>query len=261
MKVHYLLSAALWFTLALSATSAPNELTADEKTAGWKLLFDGKSTTSWKSFNKDNFPASGWTVEDGALHCTSSGGRPNSGGGDIITRETFSDFELTWEWKISPGGNSGVKYLIAPRAANSGSMFKGDDGKALVGFEYQLIDDTTHPDAKKSPIRTTGALYQLIEPAPTKTLRQAGEWNTSRIVVHGNHIEHWLNGTKTVETEIGSPKLQAAIAASKYNKIPGFGAKSSTPILLQDHGDAVWFRSIKIRPFNPAAQPIKNVRG
>ena len=251
MKLRILpLAPGLIIALVLLLSAAPNELTAAEHSAGWKLLFDGDSTAAWRAFDRDTFPERGWVAMDGTLHCIASNGRPNGGGGDVITRELFTDFEFTWEWRMSPGGNSGVKYLIAPRAAGTKAMFAGDNGKAAVGFEYQLMDDLAHPDAKHGPIRTSGALYQLVAPRG-KTLRPVGEWNVSRLIVRGPHVGHWLNGKKIVETELSGPALQGAIAASKYAPVPRFGVKAPTAILLQDHGDAVWFRSLKIRPLKP----------
>ena len=221
--------------LALAALTAfvfadvPNTLTTDEQAAGWRLLFDGKTTAGWRAIGKDEFPAKGWVVEDGVLKHISKGG-----GGDIVTGEDFENFELSWEWKIGEAGNSGVKYNLPDRNKN-------------IGCEYQLIDDEKHPDGVRGgKSHQTAGLYDLIEPADRKT-KPVGEWNSSRLVVKSSHVEHWLNGVKTVEFELGSEELKARIAKSKYKKVPGFGEKVKGPILLQDHEDEISFRSIKLR--------------
>jgi hypothetical protein len=230
MKIPHLvslLSLTAFAAVNALAADAPNTLTDSEKAAGWKLLFDGKTNAGWVALGKSEFPA-GWAVEDGLLKRT-------TGGGDIVTKESYENFELTWDWNIGKAGNSGVKYNLPNPAKN-------------VGFEYQLLDDLNHPDGiKGGRLHQTGGLYDLIEPPADKKLNPPGEWNSSRIVVKGNHVEHWLNGTKTVEFEIGSDDLKARIAKSKYAKVPKFGEKTSSPILLQDHGDAVSFRSVKLR--------------
>jgi hypothetical protein len=217
---------------ALLAADSLNSLTADEKAAGWKLLFDGETSTGWVALGKTEFP-SGWAVQGGVL-------KRATGGGDIVTTESFSDFELTWEWNLAYAGNSGVKYNLP-------------DPKKNVGFEYQLLDDEHHPDGiKGGRLHQTAGLYDLIEPSADKKVNPPGEWNKSRILVQGNHVEHWLNGAKTVEFELGSSDLRARIAKSKYAKVAGFGEKTSSPILLQEHGAEISFRAMKIRV--PAAK-------
>jgi hypothetical protein len=214
---------------AFAFADAPNTLTADEQAAGWKLLFDGKTTAGWRGIGKSDFPAKGWVVEDGVLRHIKKGG-----GGDIVTSEDYESFELTWEWKIGQAGNSGVKYNLP-------------DPEQNIGCEYQLIDDEKHPDGLRGgKSHQTAGLYDLIAPADRKT-NAVGEWNSSRLIVEGNHVEHWLNGVKTVEFEFGSEALKALIAKSKYKKVPGFGEKKKSPILLQDHEDEISFRSIKLR--------------
>jgi hypothetical protein len=222
------------FFLALAATAVfaaePNTLTDAEKAAGWNLLFDGKTTAGWVAIGKTEFPDKGWSVQDGTLFHAKAGG-----GGDIVTTNSFENFELTWEWKIGQVGNSGLKY-------NLPNPTKG------VGFEYQMIDDENHPDGKKGGRKhQTASLYDLMEPAESAKAKAVGEWNESRILVKGTHAEHWLNGTKTVEFEIGSADLKALVATSKFKAVAGFGEKVMSPILLQDHGDEVSVRSIKIR--------------
>ena len=217
---------------AFAFADAPNTLSADEQAAGWKLLFDGKTTAGWRGIGKSEFPAKGWVVEDGVLRHINKGG-----GGDIVTSEDYESFELTWEWKIGQAGNSGVKYNLP-------------DPEQNIGCEYQIIDDEKHPDGLRGgKSHQTAGLYDLIAPADRKT-NAVGEWNSSRLIVKGNHVEHWLNGVKTVEFEFGSEALKALIAKSKYKKVPGFGEKRKSPILLQDHGDEVCFRSIKLRLLN-----------
>jgi hypothetical protein len=195
----------------------------------WKVLFDGTGTEAWRGFLKTDFPAQGWVVQEGWLHHVAG-----AGGGDIITRETFGDFELEFEWRIAPGGNSGVKYFIDEKRGSP------------VGHEYQVIDDAAHPDAAHGPKRQTAALYDALAPVKAPT-RPAGEINQSRIVVRGNHVEHWLNGQRVLEYELGSEALMAAKAASKFKGEAGWGTRFKTPILLQDHRDAVWYRNIRIR--------------
>ncbi len=222
-------------TLALTAAIAafagePNTLTPEEKTAGWKLLFDGTSDAGWVVLGGTKFPEKGWSVVDGALFHAQKGG-----GGNIVTTESYGSYELKFEWKIGPVGNSGVKYNLV-------------DPKKDLGFEYQVIDDAHHPDGiRGGRLHQTGALYDLIEPPEDKKVKPVGEWNESRLLVDGNHVEQWLNGAKTVTFEIGSEELKALVAKSKYKGAANFAEKRSSPILLQDHGDEVAFRSLKIR--------------
>lgn len=217
--------------------AAPNQLTDAEKAAGWKLLFDGKTTTGWKGFKKESFPAHRWAVEDGSLVRKKGGTEkdPITGGGgnDIITIEKFDDFELKLEWAISPGGNSGLKYFIA------------EERQGAIGHEYQIIDDQGYR-SKLTDLHKPAGLYDLL-PAGNPVTKPAGEFNETRVVVLGNRVEHWLNGVKVLEYQLGSPELKAAIAKSKFKEVVGFGSKFKTPILLQDHGDEVRFRTIKIR--------------
>ena len=224
---------------------ALNTLTAAEKAAGWKLLFDGKTTAGWRGAYRQDFPPTGWVIEDGCLKVQpGSGGEGGSGGGDIITTKQYSNFELQLEWRLSPGGNSGIKYFVLENLPKpSGSA---------IGLEMQVLDDDRHPDAKAgiNGNRTAGALYDLIAPQK-KAARPIGEFNQVRLLVEGNHVEHWLNGVKVVEYELRSPELRALIAKSKYKSIPGVGEAKQGHILLQDHGNEVWFRNIKIRELPP----------
>jgi hypothetical protein len=226
-----------------------NTLSDAEKKEGWKLLFDGKTFNGWRSYFETMDPSKGWSIEAGCFKNSKGNGRPRSGGGDIMTAELFTDFDFRFEWSMPPGGNSGVYYLFQERQDKPGvGMYMGDDGRSPVGFEYQLLDDERHPDAlRNGPIRSTGSLYSLIPPNDSKRLKPAGEFNESRIVIQGKHVEHWLNGAKIVEYDLGSQALVDAIAMSKYKDVPGYGAKNKTRILFQDHGDEVRFRNLKIR--------------
>lgn len=210
-----------------AAPSAPSAPAAAP--AGARSLFDGKSLDGWTD-KRGGAPGAGWSVEDGALHHT-------RGGGDIYYQEEFSDFELTFEWKVAARSNSGVKYRV--------TSFNGN----LLGPEYQVLDDTGHPNGKV-PRTSAGALYELFAPDPqAKPAGVApGEWQQSRIVARGNHLEHWLNGKLVVSVDTGSPAWQAAIAASKFKAVPGFALNPKGRIMLQDHGDEVWFRKLEIRP-------------
>lgn len=218
--------------LALAAISPLRaELTEADKAAGWKLLFNGKDLTGWRAFNKQTPPGSGWTVVDGIL--TKAAKAP---GGNMVTTESFTDYELVWEWKIAEKGNNGLKYLIDEKRGGA------------PGPEYQMLDDNGHPDAKVGAKRQTAALYDIIPPSAEKVLKAPGEWNESKIIVKGNHVEHWLNGAKVLSYELGSPELKQAIEGSKFKTAVGFGEKVTGPIMITDHMDEVAFRLIKIRP-------------
>ena len=225
-----------------------NRLTEHERTAGWKLLWDGRSTTGWRGARSSEFPSVGWSIHDGMLEVAASDGAESRNGGDIVTEREYSDFELQLDFRLTPGANSGIKYFVDT------GLLKGEG--SAIGLEFQLLDDERHPDARLGidGNRTLGSLYDLIparnlsEPAGTgKRFNPPGEWNRARILVRGRHVEHWLNDDKVVEYERGSPGFRALVARSKYKVWPGFGERASGPILLQDHGNAVSFRSIKIR--------------
>ena len=224
-----------------------NKLSAEEEAAGWILLFDGESFDGWRGLGREGVPEGHWTITDCCIHKVDSGevpvqadGQPLEGG-DLITEATYLDFELYFEWRISPGGNSGVKYNVSEELSTSHSP-----PNAALGFEYQVLDDDNHPDAQTDETHTAAALYDLISPAG-KNLKPVGGYNASRIVMRGNHGEHWLNGVKVLEFDLGTEFMDEKLADSKYASIPGFADRRPGHIVLQDHGDAVWFRNIKIR--------------
>ena len=207
------------------------KLSKKEINQGWQLLFDGKTSAGWTSWRPDTpFPENGWVIENGVLSLDPSAGRV----GDIITVEEFQDFELSLEFRVTKGANSGIKYFILPGTT--------------LGCEFQILDDENHPDAKqgKNGNRLQGSLYDVIPPKNKKD-KPIGKWNHARIVSKGNHVEHWLNGRKVVEFERGSDAFKALVAESKFVANPGWSTPVKSPILLQDHRDAVSFRNIKIR--------------
>ncbi|MBC3784041.1 3-keto-disaccharide hydrolase [Spirosoma utsteinense] len=231
--------------MAAEKPQSPNTLTAKEKKDGWKLLFDGKTTTGWRGAYKDKFPEKGWNVANGLLSIQKSDGSESQSFGDIVTDAEYSDFDLTFDFKLTEGANSGLKYFVVEHQPKpKGSAF---------GLEFQVLDDDKHPDAKlgRDGNRTVGSLYDLI-PASGKKANAIGEWNSGRVVSKGQHVEHWLNGKKVVEYERGSNAFREAVAKSKYsapdyNASGRFGEASKGHILLQDHGDLVSYRNIKIK--------------
>jgi len=226
-----LLSLCFGLAAAVALHAAePTSLTAAQQAAGWKPLFNGKNLDGWRLYGKPTPPGEGWKVEDGLLHKL-----PKVRGGDIVTTNTFRDFEFSWEWRIAQAGNNGVKYLVTEQRPGA------------PGHEYQMIDDTGHPDGKLGAKRQTAAFYDVLPPAADKPLKPAGEWNASRILVKGNHVEHWLNGAKVVEYELGSEATKTAIAGSKFKKAAKFGEKIDGHIMLTDHQDEAWFRYMMVR--------------
>ncbi len=217
-----------------------NMLTEEEKKEGWQLLFDGTTTQGWRGATMDSFPAKGWEVRDGMLVVQASGGGEAAFGGDIVTTAEYSSFELKVDFRLTEGANSGIKYFVTEEQPKT-------PGSAL-GLEYQLLDDARHPDAAKgiNGNRKLASLYDLI-PATGTQPKPIGEWNQARILVRGRHVEHWLNGVKVLEYERGGEEFLAHKAESKFKERPGFGESEKGHILLQDHGDQVFFRNIKIR--------------
>ncbi len=229
--------------ICITAQAQDNQLTKKERAEGWQLLFDGKTTTGWKGAFLNKFPDKGWKVEGGILSVEPSNGKESTNGGDIVTLKEYSDFELKADFKITEGANSGIKYFVDAHQATPNSP------RSAYGLEFQVLDDERHPDAKlgKNGNRTIGSLYDLIPASTTKIVKPIGQWNTARIVSKGSHVEHWLNGVKVLEYERGSAAFKALVADSKYKDIPGFGLGKSGRILLQDHGDQVFYKNIKIK--------------
>lgn len=220
-----------------------NALGVDEAKNGWKMLWDGKTTNGWRGAKLDEFPPNGWEIKDGVLTVLSSGGEESAAGGDIVTKELYGDFELKVDFMITEGANSGIKYYV------NTDLNKGEGSS--IGLEYQILDDARHPDAKlgrKEGIRTVASLYDLIQADPNKPMNPPGEWNTAHIKSVDNHVEHWLNGMKVLEYERNSDEYLKLVSESKYAKWPNFGAAEKGHILLQEHGDRVSFKNIKIKP-------------
>lgn len=211
-----------------------NVLASDEQSEGWELLFTGEDLSTWKGFQSDSIPGK-WVVDDNAIHFDPD---VEGSGGDIMTRDTYGDFELSFEWKISECGNSGVIYL-----ASEDAQFEQPWN---TGPEYQILDNTCHPDAEVGGHRQAAANYDVH--APTEDLTNPpGEWNQARIIVDSSAVEHWLNGRRVVAYELGSGEWEQLVFESKWTDYPDYGTIREGHIALQDHGDPVWFRKIKIR--------------
>lgn len=257
--------ALLMAAFAAGAAAQNNTLTPEEKKAGWILLFDGKTMNHWVDPRTKNPPGDAWTIEDG---CLKANQHPKITE-DLFSRDTWRDFELVFDWRISPAGNSGVKYRIqdhffvrlSPGRFESmveNSLLKPVEGRPahgqdyVVGFEYQLTDDSSNSDATSNIKHTAGALYDMVAPAQHVT-KPVGEFNHSRIVLKGNHVEHWLNGVKVVDSSLDSPDAMAGIekrwsVAPKVLEMLAKQPKKDCPISLQNHDNDAWFRNIKIRP-------------
>jgi hypothetical protein len=249
IRASFLAAILLTSTLPALTQTAPNTLTPQEKAAGWHLLFDGATTNGWRSTKAPTFPSTGWEVKDGLISVTEHGGEEGGNAGDIITTRTYANFELSVDFRITPGANSGIKYFV------NLNMAPGHEGHgSAIGFEYQILDDALHPDAKmgRDGDRTLASLYDMIPAAKDKPVKPIGEWNTARIVIRGTHGEHWLNGVKVLEYDRATPQFRQAVAESKFHVFPDFGNANDGYILLQDHGFPVSFRNIKIRELPPA---------
>ena len=224
------------------ANFVPNYLAPYERQHGWQLLFDGKTSQGWRSARGGAFPSEGWKTDDGTMTIQASEGKEAANVGDIVTDAEYSAFDLSFEFKLTPGANSGVKYFVTLDEKTSGSA---------IGLEYQVLDDALHPDAKlgRDGDRTLASLYDLkTAHKPPRFVHPIGEWNVGRVVVYpNNHVEHYLNGVKVLEYERGSPAFRALVAESKYHVWPNFGEAPAGHLLLQDHGNRVSFRSIKLK--------------
>jgi hypothetical protein len=249
--VSFVIAAGASLASAQVGGSGPNALTAAERAAGWRLLFDGETFKGWKGIGYDSVPTAHWKIANGAIEKIASGkvakmpdGQP-ANGGDLMTVDTFGDFELSFQWKVTPGANSGLKYNVSEEFS-----LKNASNHAALGFEYQVLDDSLSEDNKLATHRA-GALYDLFPPNDQKRLKPVGQWNSSRLVFRGNHGEHWLNGAKVVEFDLGTARMDSALAASKYRSIKGFAERRKGHIILQDHGDETYYRAIKIREVTP----------
>jgi hypothetical protein len=233
---------------ATEINNIDNMLSEDQFFKGWRFLWDGKTTDGWRGAKLTSFPPKGWVIEDGVLKVLSSGGAESRNGGDIVTKKKYSNFELEVDFKITKGANSGIKYFVDTEL-NRG---KGSS----IGLEFQILDDKSHPDAQNGVMgnRTVGSLYDLITAKNLQESRgkrdvKPGTWHRARIMVDGSDVEHWLDNIKMLEFNRHSQMFNALINYSKYKVWEGFGQAGSGHILLQDHGDEVWFKNIKVRQF------------
>lgn len=241
-------------TKAPEVNAVPNTLSPAEVADGWKLLFNGKDSEGWRGAKLNIFPTKGWVIEDGLLKVMPADGAESTNGGDIVTTDTYKNFILSVDFKITEGANSGIKYFVDP------DLNKGEG--SAIGCEFQILDDERHPDAKLGVKgnRKLGSLYDLI-PAPEKKPFNINEFNTAVVIVMGNHVEHWLNGEKLLEYNRNNQMFNALVAYSKYRDWPNFGNRAEGNILLQDHGDEVWFKNVKIKELPDQAPRKRRPRG
>jgi hypothetical protein len=228
-------------------TTANNQLTKEEKEQGWGLLFDGKTFAGWRGLGRDTVETNHWKVENGEIHKVDSRTVPplpngdKINGGDLMTIDTFENFELSWEWKIKEAGNSGIKYNVSEKISTTyGSGF------GALGFEYQILDDGHEMYKDLNPYQFTGSLYDFYAPENVH-LKPIGEYNQSTIKLNGNHGEHWLNGVKVVEYEMGTSEFDSLFQASKFANYKDFEKKRSGHIVITNHTDESWYRNIKIK--------------
>lgn len=250
---HFNYLAGILMTVLFTGCSTPvaqqhNMLTKEEKSQGWELLFDGKTFAGWRGLGRDTVETNHWKVEDGLIRKVDSNEVPllpdgkKIDGGDLMTIETFENFELTFEWKILPAGNSGIKYNVSEEISTTYGS-----GHGALGFEYQVLDDQHEKYAGKlKPHQYTGSLYEFY-PAQNVQINPVGEFNQSRIILNGNHGEHWLNGVKVLEYEMGTAEFDSLYQASKFVKYPDFQKKRKGHIVITNHTDESWYRNIKIR--------------
>jgi alpha-3'-ketoglucosidase len=226
-------------TEELNAAESPphNILSDEEKAEGWQLLFDGVTTTGWRGYNKATFPTKGWEVKNGELHVIKSGTEEEGFGGDIITTESFENFDLTLEYMLTDSSNSGILYLVKEEP---------DQAIWYNAPEYQILDNETYKTMGATNLHFTAANYDL-HPATTDYTKPKGEWNQVKIIVNKGHVEHWLNGNKVVEYELWSPEWETLVQKSKFKDYPNYGKNKKGPIGLQDHGHLVRYRDIKIK--------------
>ena len=238
-----LITCCVLFVSCGNCSTEDNRLTRKEKNDGWQLLFDGQSMDGWRRIYTDGFPKRGWRVETGCLIVEKNDSGESSNGGDLITVKEYENFDLVFDFKLTPGANSGIKYFVDEALGKPGSAYG-------YGPEYQIIDDDAHPvfNTDKIPIGCKiGGLYELMEAPDTKKVNPVGEWNTGRIVSKDRHVEHWLNGELMLSYVLGSDEFKALVRQSKFKDKEGYGVKASGHILIQDHGDKVSYKNIKIK--------------